>query len=333
MIGPPYFDLTHLPSVSVVVATRNRGDQVRQTITSILANDYPRFDLWVVDQSESDDTCQVVQPFETNGRLHYVRSSTTGVSTGRNLGITLSQGELIAITDDDCEAASDWITQMVNAFSQHPAAGIVFGNVLTAPHDTNAGFIPGYYRNDCFLARTIYYKHCVEGISACIGLRRAVWHQLNGFDPMLGAGAPLKSAGETDFAIRALLAGIPIYETPAPAVTHFGFRTWEQGRSLIQGYMFGIAAALTKNLKCGHWSVLAVLVHLGWRWAFQKPVVDLGRRPPRWMRLAAFLSGIWGALRTPVDRKTGQFRTARRSETQSLSLESSVILHPLTKKN
>lgn len=322
-----------LPAVSVVVATRNRGDQVRQTITSILANDYPRFDLWVVDQSESDDTRQSVQPFETDCRLHYVRSSTKGVSIGRNLGITLSQGELIAITDDDCEAAPDWISQMVNAFSEQPTAGIVFGNVLTAPHDTNAGFIPGYCRNDCFLARTIYYKHCVEGISACIGLRRSVWHQLNGFDPMLGAGASLKSAGETDFAIRALLAGIPIYETPAPAVTHFGFRTWEQGRSLIQGYMFGIAAALTKNLKCGHWSVLAVLVHLGWRWAFQKPVVDLGRRPPRWMRLVAFLSGIWGALRTPVDRKTGQFRTARRSETRSSSLESSVILPPLTKKN
>ncbi|MBI4752003.1 MAG: glycosyltransferase family 2 protein [Acidobacteria bacterium] len=314
-------DLSILPAVSVVVATRNRGDQVRQTIASILANDYPRFDLWVVDQSESDDTCQAVQPFETDCRLHYVRSSTTGVSTGRNLGITLSQGELIAITDDDCEAAPDWISQLVNAFSEQSAAGIVFGNVLTAPHDTNAGFIPGYYRSDCFLARSIYYKHCVEGISACMGLRRSVWHQLNGFDPMLGAGAPLKSAGETDFAVRALLAKIPIYETPAPAVTHFGFRTWDQGRSLVQGYMFGIAAALAKNLKGGHWSVLAVLFQLGWRWAFQKPVVDLGRCPPRWMRLAAFCRGAWTALLTPVERETGQFLTDHKKSGSGLGAE------------
>lgn len=66
---------------------------------------------------------------------------------------------------------------------------------------------------------------------------------------------------------------------------------------------------------------------------FQKPVIDQEQRPPRWMRLAAFLSRIWGAVRTPVDQRTGQFRTAHRLETQSPSLESSVILPPLTEKN
>src|SRR5581483_11263448 len=54
-----------------------------------------------------------------------------------------------------------------------------------------------------FLARRIHAKHEVEGVGGCMALRRDVWSTLNGFDEMLGLGAPFPAGEEGDLAIRA----------------------------------------------------------------------------------------------------------------------------------
>lgn len=236
-----------------------------------------------------------------------------GVSTGRNIGIVSASAEIIAIIDDDCEVAGDWLRELHAAFEVDDRIGVVFGNVLPAAHNRRAGFIPSYVRQEPCLVHNIRQKHRAEGISACMGVRRSVWRALGGFDQMLGAGAPFKSAGETDFAIRALLAGYSIYETPRVRVTHHGFRTWEQGRPLIQGYMFGLGAMLVKHIKWGRWSVIHVIRQLAWRWAFGRPVVDLGQRPPRFLRLRSFVQGFVAGANTTVDKATGHYHPAHDS--------------------
>ena len=90
-------------AVSVVVATKDRGDKIRVTVASILQSDASQFEIIVVDQSEDDQTERALQSFFDNPRLRYMRSSTQGVSVGRNIGIRMAESDLIFITDDDCE--------------------------------------------------------------------------------------------------------------------------------------------------------------------------------------------------------------------------------------
>jgi glycosyltransferase involved in cell wall biosynthesis len=296
-------------TISVVISTRNRGGQVARAIETILANDYPNYEVIVVDQSDNTLTEASLQLFHTNRHLRYLKSATQGISTGRNLGIAMASGELIAITDDDCEVPTNWLQELSAAFDVDQRIGIVFGNVLAEAHDRTAGFVPSYERREPSVARSIREKHRVEGISACMGIRRSAWQILGGFDQMLGTGAPFRSASETDLAIRALLAGHWIYETPRLAVTHRGFRTWQQARPLIRGYLFGIGAMLAKQLKCGHWSVAHVILQLGWRWAVARPVVDLGDRPHRVLRLKSFVHGFVIGARTAVDKTTGHYHS------------------------
>jgi GT2 family glycosyltransferase len=295
------------PLITVLLCTRNRADFIIHTVQAILHNEYPDFKLTIVDQSEDNLTERALQPFIRNKHVNYLKTSTKGLSVARNLGISRSQSEFIALTDDDCETPRNWLENMVAAFALNRRVGIVFGNTLADPHDCQAGFVPAYAVKQPFLARSIRDKHRVEGIAACMGFRRTVWQRVGGFDEMLGAGAFFKVAEELDFTIRALRAGYYVYETPNVAVNHHGFRTWDQGRVLIKGYLYGIGAMFAKHLKCRYWSAIHVLLHLAWRWAFEHPVVDFGHRPPRGMRLIAFIKGFLVGLRYPVNKTSGRY--------------------------
>ncbi len=177
--------------------------------------------------------------------------------------------------------------------------GIVFGNVLPAPHDNAVGCIPGYVRQSPFLARRPRDKWRVEGIGACMGVRRSVWQSLEGFDEMLGAGAQFQAGEDGDLAWRALYAGHRVYETPAVHVTHHGLRTWEQLPALIDSYWYGTGAMLAKPFKAGQWQVLPLLVRLAARWALGRSTVgaSLGREPQRLRKLRAFSRGFLTELR------------------------------------
>lgn len=295
------------PQVTVVIPTRNRGERVVKTVLSILKNNYPCFALRIIDQGEDDLTEKSLQPFLENPHFHYLRSPTQGASTGRNIGIHKTQSEFIALTDDDCEVTENWLEALMAAFALDHRIGVVFGNVEAGPHDSTQGFIPAYRRKGPFLACNIYEMHRVNGLSACMGLRRSVWQALGGFDEMLGAGGEFRSAEEMDFVLRTLLAGYLVYETPDVMVTHQGFRTWEQGKNLVHGYLYGIGAMFAKHFKCGHWAAFHLLCHLAWRWAWGGPVVNLGHRPSRRLRIIAFTKGFMAGWKTPMDRTMGHF--------------------------
>ena len=300
---------TTTAAVAVVISTCDRGDRVCQAIRSLLLNDYPHFEAVVVDQSDDDVTGKCMRSFLADPRVVYLRSNTKGVSIGRNLGIAATQSEMIAITDDDCEVPANWLKEIAAAFDVDRRIGVVFGNVVPGPHDSASGFVPGYVREEPFLARSIRDKLQVEGISACMALRRSVWQALDGFDAMLGIGAPLKSGAESDLLVRALLAGCYVYETPSVMVTHHGFRTWEQGRDVIRRYWYGTGAMLAKNARCGHWSVVLLLARLAWRWVFGRSRVgaSLGKHPEKLLRLISFVRGFVAGGVIPVDRLSGHY--------------------------
>jgi GT2 family glycosyltransferase len=263
----------------------------------------------IVDQSDNDLTRDALQPFLQTTHVRYIASKTYGLATGRNIGIREARSEYIAITDDDCEVSRNWLRAMAETFEINCRIGLVFGNVAPAPHDSSAGFVPSYERQEPFLARSIHEKQEVEGIAGCMGLRRSVWQALGGFDERLGLGASLKSAEESDFTIRVLLAAYFVYETPALHLVHYGFYTWDEGRSVVQRNWFGTGAMFAKHFKCGHWSVVRPLLLIAWRWVFgrSRGAVSLGMYSYKCRRLVAFLQGMAAGFRTPVNRKTGQF--------------------------
>jgi GT2 family glycosyltransferase len=302
MFGWSAMSDVEVPLVSAVISTCDRPASVVNAVKTVLGSTYPRLELIVVDQSRDDRTREVLRRFFGDGRFVYVPSGTRGLGRGLNIGISHARSEIVAITDDDCEVPRGWIGALVDAFSVDPRIGVIFGNVLAAEHDLHRGFIPAYASNEAFLARSIRDKHRIEGMGACMGLLRGAWHSLGGFDEAFGAGGEFRSSADLDLAIRALVAGIAVYETPSVSVTHNGLRSLDSMPELVSDYLFGTGACLAKQVKRGNWRIFEFLMHLGWRWAFQNPGVDFGARPPRSLRLRAFVKGFLIALRRPVNR-------------------------------
>jgi glycosyltransferase involved in cell wall biosynthesis len=292
------------PQVTVVVATRNRGGRVAEALRSILANSYASFSIRVVDQSDDDRTRASLAPFLPHGRVRYHHTATVGVSIARNLGISLASSELVAITDDDCLVPADWLGQMVQALTRDERIAIVFGSVVPVVHDTTAGFVPGYQRDEPFLARSLAEKHDVEGLSACMGLRRSAWQRLGGFDPLLGVGGRFRAGAEGDLTLRALREGYYVYETPLVNVRHVGYRDGREARATIRRCWFGTGAMYARNLKVDPLPVLSILMRMGRRYVFgqSRYARSLGARPHRFLQWVSFVRGFAAGLLTPLCR-------------------------------
>ena len=96
-----------LPSIGVVVPTRNRPRLLRRTLAAIAAQDYPgRVRVVVVyDQAEPDpslDGCEVL-----------VNARTAGLAGARNTGILALDTDLVAFCDDDDEWLPDKLSAQV----------------------------------------------------------------------------------------------------------------------------------------------------------------------------------------------------------------------------
>jgi GT2 family glycosyltransferase len=295
--------------ISAVLSTRNRGGAVAGVVRTILENDHPDFEVIVLDQSDDALTKEALEPFLSDPRVRYLPSASRGRAAGQNAAIHEARGVLVVMTDDDCAVPPNWLREFEAAFAIDHKVGIVFGNVLPAPHDPARGCIPAYVRQSPFLARGIRDKYRVEGIGACMAVRRSVWQSLGGFDEMLGSGARFRAGEDGDLAVRALLAGHWIYETPAVQVTHYGLRKWEQLPNLIESYWFGTGAMLAKPVRSGHWRTVPLLLRLAARWAFGRSLVSasLGSRPERFRKLSAFCRGFFAGAASRINKRTGLY--------------------------
>ncbi len=162
------------PLVTALVCTRNRGASVIGAVSSILANTHPNFELIIVDQSVNEETAQAVAPFMGDARLRYLHPEMTGVTKARNLGMAEARGEIIAITDDDCEAPAHWLETMAGIFAAHPTVAVAFCNVDPAPYDRTIGFIPAYQRTGSVLLSRLRDKCKARGIGAGMAVRRSL---------------------------------------------------------------------------------------------------------------------------------------------------------------
>ncbi|MDQ3701701.1 MAG: glycosyltransferase family 2 protein, partial [Chloroflexota bacterium] len=130
--------LADAPMVSVIIPTRDRPDWLADCLRSLVALEYPRYEIIVVDNAPATEaTAELVRrEYGHLAHVRYVREPRPGPASARNRGLTLAHGEIVAFTDDDAIADRFWIAELVRGFGRGPDVTCVTGSIVPRELET-----------------------------------------------------------------------------------------------------------------------------------------------------------------------------------------------------
>jgi len=278
--------------VSVAIPTIGRIGPLRQCLGSLTACRPCADEILVVDQSHDPAVAEVVAEF-ASARARVVSCARQGPAAGRNTGLREARHDIVAMTDDDCTVAADWVETAWQLMSADPEK-IVTGRVLpvgdpravpstneeTAPRDfTGVPRTGALFSNNMILNRPLALA---EG----------------GFDERFG---PEIGAEDNDFCYRWLKAGHRLYFEPGLVVWHHDWRTPEQLERVYFRYTRGEGFLYAKHLRQGD---LRMIRYIGrdLASAFRGLLSGIAKGRPRWTdpRRAIWRglpAGLWSGWR------------------------------------
>jgi glycosyltransferase involved in cell wall biosynthesis len=113
-----------IPLVSVIIPAHNGEKYLAEAIQSVLDQEYPHYEVWVIDNGSTDRTEGVAKAFLG---VQYRAVDTMGVAFARNKGVSLSRGEFLAFLDQDDMWTPEKLTKQVAFLQAHPKFGGVVG--------------------------------------------------------------------------------------------------------------------------------------------------------------------------------------------------------------
>ena len=229
--------------VTVIVPAFNRAGYIRETVNSVLCQDYPSIELIVVDDGSSDGTYEILLEYASLDKLKLLTHpgrENKGQSAALNLGLGAASGEFIAILDSDDMFLPGKISAQVNYLDSHPEVGLVYGmgegvdgsghwiyDILSKdhfePNDPNAVLL------DC------YFHLPVNAL-----VRRTVYEEVGGFEERF------RAAQDHDMLVRIAeitrFGFIPVkvyqYRRHRSSISNNGLRRrWENGFEIVRRAM------------------------------------------------------------------------------------------------
>lgn len=115
--------------ISVIIATYNRCESLRDTLDSILAQKTDGsfdYEVIVADNNSNDKTKEIAGVYSDKfgGKLKYLFEPRQGKSNALNSALKEALGELIAFTDDDVIVGENWLKNIAQAFKASDAIAV-----------------------------------------------------------------------------------------------------------------------------------------------------------------------------------------------------------------
>ncbi len=227
---------------SLIVTTLGRTIELDRLLDSLDKQTYQDFEVIIVDQN-SDDRLGPIIARHPNLTIRHVRSE-RGASLGRNCGLRLARGKIVATPDDDCWYPEDLLDKVWAWFAEHRE----FDGLFTSIRDER-GLLQKQRRRGtvrCECDRNTVWHYGIEFNSF---FRKSATDSVGEYDERLGPGAAtgFYSGEGGDYFLRVLDRGFRIFFEPSFSVYHAFMR--EPARELRQAYPYalGTGFVLRKN--------------------------------------------------------------------------------------
>lgn len=134
--------------ISIITVSFNSAKTIRQTIESVLSQDYPDLEYIVVDGASKDGTVDILREFK--GKIRYISEPDKGIYDALDKGIELATGEIIGtIGGDDFYPNTHVISHVVTAFEDFKTEAIYGDKQYVNIGDDNT--IVRYWRSGEYL--------------------------------------------------------------------------------------------------------------------------------------------------------------------------------------
>jgi glycosyltransferase involved in cell wall biosynthesis len=273
--------LRNAAPISVVVCTRDRADKLACCLAAVLGQDYPDFELIVVDNAPlTSAVADLVAGLRPAGAargipVRRVVEPRPGLSWARNAGLAAASGKIVAYLDDDERPDRHWLAELARGFTLGKRVAGVSGLVLPERLDTEAqvlyeefgghskgrGFTHEIFDPASHQRQHPLYPLPAFGVGASLAFDRAALTQIGGFDVALGAGTPARAGEDTAAIADVMLDGGTFVYWPGAVMWHLHRATVPEVERQLNGYGSGLAAFYTRAL-LRHPAHLATLARL-----------------------------------------------------------------------
>lgn len=196
------------PLISILIPTYNRAQFLPDAISSALSQNYPDFEVIVVDDGSNDETPDTVNKF-SDTRLRYFRKKHSGAPATRNRCISEAKGEFLVWLDSDDMLQPDVLMSYADALTKTPDADVLYGDLIV----TDAHFRPTsgvhyqdwYGRNGDLLANLLH-SNCIPNPGTIV--RKSLYEKLGMYDESFRRAHDYELW--TRFALKATFKRLPI---------------------------------------------------------------------------------------------------------------------------
>jgi GT2 family glycosyltransferase len=206
---------SELASFDLVVASVDRVAQLRQLLGSLARQTHNDFRVLLVDQNDDDRLDEVLRDHPSL-HVEHLRSA-RGLARARNVALPHVAADLVAFPDDDCIYAPELLERVARRFADDPTLDGLTGRGV----DDDGGSSPSWPTDPAQLSQENLWNRV---ISFALFLRSSLVQSIGPFDEQLGlgSGTPWASGEETDYVVRAVLAGAHIEYDSGLLVQHDG---------------------------------------------------------------------------------------------------------------
>jgi len=230
--------------VSVIICARNEEKNLVLNLASVLEQDYPSYEVVVVNDCSEDDTEQVLAEFKQ--KYPHLRSTIikkdgsfrNSKKFATTVGIKAAQHEWLLFTDADCRPETpQWIASMSRRFAGKKDIVLGYGGYVA-----QKGFINKWIRYDtCFMALQYFgfakLRKAYMGVGRNLAYRKSLFFAHDGF----AAHAHILSGGDDLFVNQAAtgrnVAVVYHKEAHTRSVHRKTFRewVWQKSRHITTG--------------------------------------------------------------------------------------------------
>jgi glycosyltransferase involved in cell wall biosynthesis len=184
--------------VSVIISTYNCAAYIVKAVESVINQTYQDWEIIVVDDGSTDNTCQFLEPY--CDLIQYIYQENQGAAIARNRGCELAKGEFLAFLDANDFFLPEKLEKQIACFDADPTLDLVQTGwlIIDKNHEGIYGLKPWESAPKLDLETLVLSKSV--RLSA-IMLRRKWWEHLGGFDRRF------PQTEDLDFVLRLALKG------------------------------------------------------------------------------------------------------------------------------